>query len=418
MKPAAFVGPKNFFGSEAQREYPVTLWVQGGTSDIARPVIKSALLNGWRVISAQRSDHSMTHVQRSNFQIAKINGDSEICDSRKISDLLLQKISDTARPVIFLNTIGGAHPNTLNLEQLNKHSTLHFAEAINNFISQRELKPRPSILIHCSSIAAELIPDSEYGRIKKETDDLLLHRNHFNFIDHVFSMRIGYALHSLIDNNTFPHKAHAFGVEQMAYHFPIQPIIVNKNSNADRISLNEGIIYPVHVNDIASAVLNAINFCTTNQKQRLIINATGSQGFTQIELSRLYTNIFNKTAVPFEIPIEDFEKIARGFPLGHIAPYAAEYFRNNRFESDNQEFLRLVGRELTPIKEIAEEIENQKIKTNELNIVNPVFQYAPFVIRRFFRASKEAREALVRVGLDFALESTKQVYRNVIKKLF
>jgi len=269
----------------------------------------------------------------------------DIYDTGKLQQLIENNVGSFKGTVIFLNAIGGAHvEKKSNLTKLNKDSALCFAKAVDNFLEKRKYINQ-SILIQLSSIAAALLKD-EYGSVKRETDACLL--DNYDNIDQILCFRVGYVVQSLLKGSIVK-DVHDFSPEQLAKYFPLQPIII--------YGLHENKIYPVHMQDLVFAILNTANIYEKNNKVREIVNATGSEGYTQKELFSFYTEkIFKKTFRPFEIPIEAFDEIAKHFPHGHIAPYAGEYIRLQNTKLDETLFERLLGRKTTSIQAIKDEL--------------------------------------------------------------
>jgi hypothetical protein len=154
--------------------------------------------------------------------------------------------------IFFFNAIGGAHPKKGGtLEQLNKAPALAFAEAIDSFSKERKEKGwrGKAVLIHCSSIAAAILPDTEYGRVKQETDEALIGENAYPAIDLVLCLRIGCIVESLLPGRRETPTEHDFGPDQLAC-LPSQPIIKGPIKQ---------VICPIHTKDVVDAVLNVPN---------------------------------------------------------------------------------------------------------------------------------------------------------------
>lgn len=134
------------------------------------------------------------------------------------------------------------------MKKANYDSALSFASAIDKFIQGKKDRIINSTLIQCSSITADLIPENEYGEIKKRTDDDLLVEGKYDNINHILCFRIGYVVQSLILSGKI-NKGHYFGIEQLARYFPLQPVIVyhdgGKSDNVKQEEFrNREMIYP------------------------------------------------------------------------------------------------------------------------------------------------------------------------------
>lgn len=408
---------RHYYSNELKADN-VLIWIQGGTSHIASSVRAGALKKNWKVISAQRKDtfsklqNSLkTEFEKDGLKFVKL---IDATNRDEVKNLLCDNIdSNFQGTIVFFNAIGGVNlSKSATLEKLNYDSAVSFASAINEFVSKKD--KIHSILIHCSSIAANLISNSEYGKIKLKTDLELLSNKYM--INCILCFRIGYVVQSLIRPGEMSH-AHAFGQEQLAYFFPLQPVIVY-DKNPSKEEEKTGMIYPVHMDDLVQAVTNVPAKFQNKKNIKLIINAVGSEGYTQADFSKFYTDLMNKPFEPYNIHIEDFEVLATEFPLGHIAKYAAEYFRQRTAEKiDEASFKELLGRDLTPLKKIAEEIkalscpESEKLK--KLEVMNPIGEYALVLLKNFPRSSKKAKKVLVSFiflySLQYAIYKTKRL---------
>jgi hypothetical protein len=299
--------------------------------------------------------------------------------------------------IYFFNAIGGAHPRKGGtLEQLNKEPALAFAEAIDNFSKERKEKGwrGKAVLIHCSSIAAAILPDTEHGRVKQETDEALIGGNAYPSIDLVLCLRIGYIVESLLPGRRENPIEHNFGPDQLAC-LPAQPIIKGPI---------EQVIYPIYMKDVVDAVLNApTRLYQVGKPNREVIPVIGVQAYTQEQFLKIFTDALSKPLIPFGVPVAKFSRIAEAFPLGHIAPYAAQYFMKTIPHAvlDTEPLKNLLGRELTPLDTITKEAKGNK---DEILIRSPIMPYLFTIVENILtgKANLPATKDLIFLGGSMA----------------
>ncbi|GAB5411996.1 MAG: hypothetical protein ChlgKO_11100 [Chlamydiales bacterium] len=324
----------------------------------------------------------------------QLKNDDTFCE-QKIRTLLQTHLQNTHGKVTFVQAVGGAHPpRNSNLRHYNYDAAISFANGVNAFL-QDEPSRAGSTLVQLSSAAAEWLED-DYGLTKRETDQKLTTSSDFSNIDHIFALRIGYVVGNLKE---VPSKIHPFTPQELIKHSLVHPIIVQKG--------REPKFHPIHVNDIAEAILKTHQLSEKKDQQtRKIVNVTGSQEYSQSAFFQEYANIIGRKLVPLPITADFFEKVAKYHPSGHIAPYAAEYAKlEGNTKLDNSEFQKLLGRELTPLNAVGE-----KTERSDFFIPNPFFRYIPTVIKKII-LEKKTRDATLTPFISVGFRATKTYLR-------
>lgn len=141
-------------------------------------------------------------------------------------------------------------------------------------------------------------------------------------------------------------------------------------------------VYPVHIDDIARAVLNS--FKNQGTQNLIEINAVGDDGYSLSEFFRFYTKTLKNKFTPIEISLEEFELIATNFPHGHIAKYAADYLKLDNSSLCNKSFKNLVAQdgELLRLTSIRDTFNNSEKGVEDLAINNPFIPYVVTVSKQ------------------------------------
>jgi hypothetical protein len=277
--------------------------------------------------------------------------------------------------VIFVNTIGGAHPQERTekgFKKLNYDPTIVCADALK--LCKKELSFELTF-IQISSIMATLAVDDLYGRVKADVDNKLL--TEYEDINPI-SLRLGYIIGATADKNG---RGHLFAGEDLAV-LPLQPVVEDGNQ----------VILVTTINDIATFILKSLEFEFT--KENRIIYGINAERKSQIEFLKFYTTLYGRTFKKLNVDLEDFKWITNVHPKGHLTPYACSYFGEGwKQKLDHKPFERIIGRKL--------ETMNDYYKVSEESILREE-RATPLIVQYCFDFTKKCytnRELPKLVGL-------------------
>lgn len=246
----------------------------------------------------------------------------------KLAMIINSQLSEGDR-VIFVNTIGGAHPKERSAEgfkKLNYDPTMVCADALK--LCKKDLSIEVTF-IQFSSIMAALAVDDLYGSCKAETDNKLL--SEYEEINPI-CLRLGYIIGATANKKG---RGHLFAGEDFAV-LPFQPVVEDGNQT----------ILFTTINDIATFILKSSGFKFT--KENRTIYAISSEKKNQIEFLKFYSTLYGRSFRKLNVDLDDLRWITNVHPKGHLAPYVCSYFGEGWKEHtlSHKPFEEIVGRKL------------------------------------------------------------------------
>jgi hypothetical protein len=380
-------------------------------------VIKSAISDGRHSIISSQRTNGIYSAERKNRYVRlhsdpKAPENDDIYNVEKLFNLFKENIpNDFSGDVTFFNAVGGAHVTKWkneteyeSLERFNVRTAECFTKAVNRLVGESSF--HSSRLVQCSSIMGQILPkDNGYGQAKLASEEIFKENHSLNSnIDHVLIIRIGYAVQDLLSERNVG-KAHDFSPEQIAYQLPCQPII---------LGCDKAKIYPVHIDDIVTAVLNPIQ----NHKFE-IVNAVGDKGYDLSDFFKHYCKTLGQKFIPVEISLDEFSKISKSFPHGHIAEYSSSYLSSKNTQLCNHSFKNLISKkdgELLGLDDVQSRFMLSNLEVNELGILNPIPSFIGTVTKKVIKEPHNAKNIsiLFTIGIR-AIKSILKHKFNVIR---
>lgn len=282
------------------------------------------------------------------------------------------------RQLYFLQTVGIANAESLHrLRAINVETVRASASAFSECVPQLDPGSR---YIQLSTLASEIVPDSNYGKTKAEANTVLKTID----IPNRLIMHLGFVMPVLQAKNcsTLTNHRHAFDQWQFSalpWLFRVHPIMGPSGQQ---------LMQPVFIDDVIDAAFGS-NF----QGQHEVV-AAGPEVYSQLSFMQLFAKLRGVKFHCIKVPYDAANLLVKHFPMGHLADYAVEACEKLENNPDAhlyspQPFEAILGRNATVISDLY-----KKDASPLMYHTPPIMAYILEVVKTLWN-QREARTAML-----------------------
>lgn len=319
--------------SAAAHYYDKVAIVTGATGNVAPHIIQELREKGFHVIACSRREHEPGP---DNVTWLTTSGDN--ISRKEFWDNVLDNYAHNALNVLVVSTIGTARARgDITLEEVNRRMVIPITEAAADFAEDH--KNVHVTATHISSLAAQIIPDDEYGRVKRSVDEEIVEIGEHgpeNFHSVVFQPGYIFPGAQQTEEGVYHiDDGHPWSMGQIVQLGAAPGYVPYFGSRTICPIAGSGdqIQQPVSITNLAQAIVNASK---PEQTDSEIVVAVGPDALTQADMVDFYADMSGREVVHISVPAKIIAAATHHFGYGRLEDFSAKMM--DRLDEDNHAF--------------------------------------------------------------------------------
>lgn len=338
--------------------------VTGATGNVSPHIIAELKKKGFCVIACSRREHA-----QDDPQVTWLQTSGENISRKEFWDGVLAERASGADTVLVVSTIGAARaPEGTTLREVNRGMVIPIVTAAKDFA--RENPEAHVTATHVSSIAAQIIPDDDYGRVKMAVDEEIVaigkgqetvREGEVEKVDNFHSIvfQPGYIFpgaERLPDGRWRVDDGHAWSMGQLVQ---LGGIPLTNKTIVPMIGSGRQNQQPIAATNLAQAIANASDRRFEDSE---IVAAVGPDVETQASLVDFYARLAGLEAIKVPVKPELVIPLMEKFGIGRLqGGFAAKMMRAQDGLDGNRAFNpELLSKYLNPGERLISIRDNDK----------------------------------------------------------